>query len=259
MHPPLEEWDAAYLATIATPDESADLEKKASAKFDPAGAKSATREELAKQVCAFANSGGGFLVYGIEESGAIDAGVTAVIGAQPIKAWVEAEIPRLLQPQVLTCQAKLIQVTGHHATDRGVLVIEIPTSQHRPHWTKEQNKEVPYIRSGEHSAPMQLRTFLDIASRTDAAEAVIDSLGILQGSEEGNGQWKFVINPVVRLVAGPVCMNWGFQLNIPTRSGQVVSPHVSQETNVSYAEPGLISFLGHEPLIPGRPTKVVFD
>jgi hypothetical protein len=34
MHPPLDEWDAAYLATIAATKEAGNLEKNASAKLD---------------------------------------------------------------------------------------------------------------------------------------------------------------------------------------------------------------------------------
>jgi predicted HTH transcriptional regulator len=71
VHPPLDEWDAAHVQSIPTSDESGDLKKKASAKFDPVGDKKETRTELAKQVCAFANSGGGFLVYGVEKDGTI--------------------------------------------------------------------------------------------------------------------------------------------------------------------------------------------
>jgi Putative DNA-binding domain len=72
---PLQDWDAAYMVQIATPDESAEVEKKGSAIFDPVNQKNLTRAELAKQVCAFANSGDGFLVYGINKAGGLDAGV----------------------------------------------------------------------------------------------------------------------------------------------------------------------------------------
>ena len=61
MHPPLAEWDDVYLRTIATPEESADTEKKGAAKFEPETDKKNTLEELAKQVCAFSNTGDGFL------------------------------------------------------------------------------------------------------------------------------------------------------------------------------------------------------
>jgi Schlafen, AlbA_2 len=255
MHPPLDEWDAAYLSMIATPDESGDLEKKGSAKFDPFGDKKETRAELAKQVCAFGNSGLGFLVYGIASKGGLDAGVQDAVGAQPVKAWIEAEIPRLLQPPFNGCQARLIHVLSHHAPGRGALVVEIPLSQLRPHWIPG-NIDVAYIRAGEHSYPMKHQTLLDIASRTDAAEGVIDSLGLIDVAQESGGQLRFVINPVVRLLTGPVCREWGFDLRINEQTGALSSAAPRNVSNVRDEKKGYLSFLGSDPLIPGRPTLV---
>src|SRR5262245_61625153 len=100
MRPALSEWDAEYVRSVVTAaDETLDVEKKASAKFDPDTKKKETREELAKQVCAFSNVGRGFLVYGVNDSGALDAGVPDVaLGREPAKAWVEAQIPNLVEP-----------------------------------------------------------------------------------------------------------------------------------------------------------------
>jgi len=88
MRPPLDEWDENYLLALAGPEETSDLEKKASPKFDPEGDKKGTREELAKQVCAFSNSGDGYLVYGIAEGTAarLDIGIKDKVGNQPVKA-----------------------------------------------------------------------------------------------------------------------------------------------------------------------------
>jgi len=115
---PIENWDEAYLQSIKADSESVVFEKKASQKLDPLGDKSGTREELEKQVCAFANAGGGFLVYGIDKTGHLDAGVAAKVTGQEIKSWVEQVIPGMLQPPITTCQAKFIRVSSFHAPDR---------------------------------------------------------------------------------------------------------------------------------------------
>jgi hypothetical protein len=64
--------------------------------FDsPAKPKAAGRDEIAKQICAFSNAGGGFLVFGISKEKQIDGGVPMVVGRQSTKDWIEGIIPTL--------------------------------------------------------------------------------------------------------------------------------------------------------------------
>lgn len=79
---PLDEWDAAYLDELAHQDETASFEKKAS--------EGLTREKIAQGVCAFANAGDGYMVFGFKDEkagGGLDDGVPATKGRQPIKDW----------------------------------------------------------------------------------------------------------------------------------------------------------------------------
>jgi hypothetical protein len=73
---PLDEWDVDYILNdVRDADESNELEKKASGKFTltAKGTPDAeTKEELAKQVSAFSNSGQGFIVYGIGDNKALE-------------------------------------------------------------------------------------------------------------------------------------------------------------------------------------------
>jgi hypothetical protein len=127
---PLEDWDDVYVANdIKAADESATLEKKASGKFALTARgqpDAATKDELAKQASAFSNAGDGFIVYGIEDNKTLDGGVPTVVGRQPTKEWVEALLPKLVYPPVTRCAAKVIQVPGHHAPDKAVLVVYVP-------------------------------------------------------------------------------------------------------------------------------------
>src|SRR5713226_5759833 len=52
-------------------------------------------DELAKQLSAFANTGGGQIVYGMTDTGAVDNGGVArsVKGNQSTKDWLEDVIP----------------------------------------------------------------------------------------------------------------------------------------------------------------------
>src|SRR5262249_53136003 len=123
---PLDEWDSDYVDEIAKLDESADLEKKASDAFTTnagGGISGATRDEIAKQVCAFSNTGDGLLVFGIPKAGGVDAGVPELVGRTPTKDCVEQLIPTLLHKVVYGCKAAWIHKPGHHAAARGTLVI----------------------------------------------------------------------------------------------------------------------------------------
>jgi hypothetical protein len=254
MPPPLEEWDEAYLREIAVPGESQTLEKKASPKFDPERKKTDTQEELAKQVCAFSNATDGFLVYGINDAGGLDAGVPEFVGSVSSKAWVEQVIPKLVKPAVNGCQAKFIRVSGHHARGFGALVVFIPLSERRPHWITIKDKEVPYIRAGEHSYPMALQTMLDITSHPSRAQGVIEDLGEIQGGESIRPGGKlFLLNPRVRLENGPACQLWGLELRLkPARAGEF---RVPPGHNMRSVERHVVTFTGAEPLFPRRSTR----
>src|SRR5262245_48352404 len=136
---PLDEWDSAYLKELVLSDETAGFEKKSALGFD--SKKDATKSEIAKQVCAFANSGEGFLAFGFKDKdkgpAGLDAGVHGSVGNQSVKDWVEALIPKQHHPPIEGCEARFIRDTTHHQPDRGVLVIAVPLSERRPHWTRE--------------------------------------------------------------------------------------------------------------------------
>lgn len=251
MHPPLDEWDAAYVQSLESVTESATFEKKASPAYDPDGKKGETRDELAKQVCAFANAGDGFLVYGFDDkTGKLDAGVMEKINRQPIKAHVEGWIPKLLHPPITSCQAMLIPIPGHHAADRGVLVVSIPLSERRPH----SYGDVAYIRAGEHSVPMRLQTFQDISSRGTAPQVEIVDVG-KEGFRKDQHMILFEINPRVKLVAGSVCHYWCVEIDVS--EGCKVSPRGATPKHMRNDGMQKLNIIGEEPLFQQRLTRVL--
>jgi hypothetical protein len=257
MHPPLDEWDEAYLKSIAGLPESGEMERKGNELFDPAKDKRSLREELAKQVCAFSNAGGGFLVYGIDKKGVFDNGVDDKYGREDMKSWAEAEIPRLsITPTVTTCHAKFIRVDGHHASGKGILVVHIPSSVHRPHWlppSSPNHPGMPYIRAGEHSVPMNLQTFRDISIRGDTAEAKIESIGLSRGPiNQKNDRSSFDINPVVKLTVGPICKDWGLEVKIDN-GGFAIG---NREGNAIQEGQRAVFVPGNKPLFLNRSTPV---
>lgn len=255
MHPSLDEWDETYLKSLATAPESVTLEKKAADKFDPDSKKGETREELAKQVCAFANAQGGYLVYGIDNDGNFDDGVEATINREPVKAWVEALIPKLLQPPVHGCQARFISIDTRHKPNRGILIVSIPLSELRPHYVHGSN--TAFIRAGEHSAPMALQTFLDISSRGTTHQGSIVGLGIISGPDlvESPHGWHLMLNPIVRIESGPLCLHWA--LHLKSTQGRIRGwLNLPKEGNVIEHRDGELIYFGTQALFPRVERKV---
>jgi hypothetical protein len=262
MHPPLADWGEEYVREVATKSEGFDLEKKANVKFNPENDKRGTEAELAKQVCAFANASNGVLIYGVADNGTLDPGVPEYGSAsgghsrQSAKAWVDQAIPRLVTPPPAEFQTRHIHLPGHHAPGYGVLVVEVPASNRRPHWITEAGKEIPYIRAGEHSYPMSLQTFLDISSRTAAAAGDIRELGQI-GDAEFNQQtstWVMRFNPIVELITGPPCELWSLVIRLqPHTPGEFRVPGLC---NATVVEPNAVTFHGVRPLFPRAPTRV---
>lgn len=254
---PLAEWDEAYVAAdVKDADESAVLEKKASGKFvltaggQPDGA---TKDELAKQVCAFSNAGEGFIVYGIADNKTLDGGVPMMIGRQPIKDWVEASVPKMVFPPVTQCAAKVIQVPGHHGTDNCILVVYVPLSDRRPHWVTNP-QETAYIRTGAHSLPMRPQTLLDISSRGTASAALIEGLNPIGApSFPTKAVNVYQIQPLVRLLNGPVCELWSFELRVRAGRGKIIFP---SNLGAKITKEDHVYLVGTEPLFPGRSTPV---
>lgn len=266
---PLSEWDSAYLDELVHHDETASFEKKA--------AEGLTREKIAQGVCAFANSGEGFLAFGFKDEkagGGLDAGVHATKGRQPVKDWAEALIPTLHQPPIGGCEAKFIQHPTHHQPGCGVLVIAVPQSERRPHWTRDEEKA--YLRVGSHSAPMRPQTLLDMRSRGSSPRGVISELGFLPRPSRNTSQGyegfrTFLVTPKVFLESGPVCELWVFELR--TQSGRaafsasIKMPKPGGEfayltlggvvPNVSVPEPTVFAVQSREPLFPKRLTDAL--
>jgi hypothetical protein len=193
--------------------------KEETASFEKKAAEGLTREKIAQGVCAFANSGEGFIAFGFKDEKAgngLDDGVPATKGRQPIKDWVGALIPMLHHPPIEGCEARFIRHDSH-SQDRGVLVIAVPLSERRPHWTRDDEKA--YLRVGAHSAPMRPQTLIDITSRGVVPKGTVTDLGLTRrpypgGRPPNPDQAEFLLNPVVMLDAGPVCEMWGLELSI---------------------------------------------
>jgi len=125
-------------------------------------------DELAKQLSAFANTGGGRIVYGLTNAGAVDnGGVPRVLrGRQSTKEWLEDVIPTLTDFEIVGCNVCEIvpKASGSAlAPDRSLYVVDVPDSDRAPHQSSRDRKY--YVRLGGKSQPAPHRLIEDIRNR----------------------------------------------------------------------------------------------
>jgi hypothetical protein len=110
------------------------------------------RKDTAKALCAFANSGGGHLVIGVEDDGAI-SGVDPRRGRTATRDWLEQVIPNLLAFPLQDFRVHQAEPAMTSAIPAGkvVLVVDVGDSGLAPHQT--ESSRIYYYREGGRSVP----------------------------------------------------------------------------------------------------------
>jgi len=110
------------------------------------------RKELTYAASAFANSGGGCLIWGIEDAtGDADGGIEPRIGRQDVRAWIDKVIHNVDPPPKF--DARLYDNNeGRGKLDAGkvIVAISIHPSATGPHMASDKRY---YIRAGRHTVP----------------------------------------------------------------------------------------------------------
>lgn len=127
----------------------------------------AAKQELLADVTAFANTGGGDIVYGVDENAAAEA---SAVCPQAL-ASVDQEIRRLqdfllnlVDPRLPGVQIQGVQITEGEATGY-VLIIRVPQSWASPHRLKT-NQHV-YVREGLRKRPLDVPELRALFVRTE--------------------------------------------------------------------------------------------
>lgn len=124
------DWDEAYLQELIAigEQESLTLDYKASADLAKDNSK---RNSISKDVSAFANSAGGFLVYGMLENKHVPTNIDVGVDRNVItKEWLESVIKSVIQPVVDDVVIKAVDLPANGA-DKVIYVVQIPQATSR--------------------------------------------------------------------------------------------------------------------------------
>ena len=111
------------------------FERKAGAVYDPKDL-SGIRGALAKASCAFANTGGGSLVLGIEDDGTTFDGLPPTHGSTLTREWIEQLVPNLMSYPLVEFRVHEVQPETTASTipgGRAVIVVDVGDSPAAPH------------------------------------------------------------------------------------------------------------------------------
>jgi len=183
------------------------------------------RNEIAKDVSAFANSDGGILIYGIREEGylpvEIDQGVDHSIFT---REWIEEVITSNITP--IINDIKIVQIPLSETNS--VFAIQIPKSYRAPH--QEQSSKRYYKRYNFKSQPMEDYEINDIRSRTYTISPLVN----FDISIKHSVVVYFVVSNIGNVPAENV--NFSFSIDLPWRDEKRKPPLLVK--GIKYLPPG---------------------
>lgn len=104
-------------------------------------------KEFAKDVTAFANADGGYIILGIDEKSKVVVGVSDKIGNLKIEDWIENVLNANVS-ETIVYEIKCIPVSFEEEVPLYAVVIFIPESINKPVYVIADQKTICYIRKG---------------------------------------------------------------------------------------------------------------
>lgn len=128
------------------------------------------KNEISKDVSAFANSIGGIIIYGVKEDGHIPVKIDNGFDPKEIsKEWIESVIDSKINPKIDGIEIIPIEIK-ETKPGRYIYVINIPQSTRAPHQASDHRY---YKRYNFKSMPMEDYEIKDVANRRTALRPLI--------------------------------------------------------------------------------------
>jgi hypothetical protein len=254
---PTREWDVAYVLGLPGGEQDR-LERKGTRALDinlDAVDPNRVRTELSVNVSAMANTGGGQIVYGLSDQGAIDAGGISKNIRGGTKEWLEDIIPHAVEYSLKGFAVyELPEVAGFTHCDPGkaVFVIDVPDSDEAPHQALDGKY---YGRVGGKSRPLPHRLVMDIVNRRKYPVIEPTFAWSRDKGRSTSDRHRYQLQ-ITLTNHGPIrALNYLLQVKIP-KAVPAEDPHIHGVTSeeqegiryvvFEYADrPGFILFPGH--------------
>lgn len=157
-------------------EESVYLDFKASGSLSKEPKK---KEEIAKDVSAFANSDGGIIVYGIEENDHKASSLSFVDGHIYTKEWLEQIIQDNIQRRIDDLRIYPIRLDGD--ISKTIYVVKIPRSNNAPHMSADK---CYYKRNNFRSVKMEEYEVRDLFYRESVPDLRISEYVLCKINED---------------------------------------------------------------------------
>jgi len=106
------------------------------------------KKELSKDISAFANTSGGFLIIGVDKLNNI-VGVDRIVQNKEIDEWLNQILSTNIEPPVFYYDPKIISIPD---SDKVIVVLQVPESTKKPHIVTEWNNYHIRINDSSKSA-----------------------------------------------------------------------------------------------------------
>jgi predicted HTH transcriptional regulator len=182
----ISEQDILTLISLGT-EESINLDFKSA---DSLSLNDKKKAEIAKDVSAFANSAGGYIVYGISEEGHKASSISPIDGTIFTKEWIEQVIQSRIQRKIDGLSIKPIRI--NQDLKQSVYIVGIPESPSAPHMTSDKKF---YKRFNFESVQMEEYEIRNLYNRKEKTKLIIDNIITtreIEYEDEGYGKIAYV-------------------------------------------------------------------
>lgn len=200
------------------------------------------KRQLAKQVSAFANSGGGNLVFGLSNSRAIESCIESV-GRQPTKDCLSALIEQCVDAPISSYSVH--RLPRQNDNSQSIFVVAVEDSLLAPHQAKDERQY--YYRIDGHSIPaphFHLELLRNREVKSILSAEVIDVKAEYVTPYDDREQTKDILRVKVsvrvtnRTLA--FAQHWGIELRVQPLAVAMGTPYFRISTNVFSVGEGVL-------------------
>ena len=146
------------------------------------------KNEISKDVSAFANSDGGIIVYGIEEENHKANGVSFIDGNEITKEWLEQIINSKIYRKIE--DVRIYPIRFDNDIKKSVYVIKMPVSARAPHQASDKKY---YKRNNFQSVPMEEYEIRNLYARILPVKLeLLEPIFKVKGSSSTMGKLKSI-------------------------------------------------------------------